>query len=476
MKKIELLFAIILVPLDYFALLLAAVLAYLIRYTDFFAFYRPTIFELPFPQYLSLVSLLALFWLIIFALAGLYRLEKRHKKLEEFKKIFLACSTGFSFILAILVFSRYLFESRFILLTSWLFSIFFVSLFRFLLRLIKKNLLYRRGIGLTKIIIIGNNPSSEAIIRNLKQNPKLGYQITASYPEFNSSVQEEIRRQSLQNNLDQILFLKPEASLEEISKVLDLANEYHLSFRYLTDPLISHAAGFEFDTLAGVPLVEIKRTSLEGWGQVYKRIFDFIGSLILIILTLPLMIIISFLVFFETGLPILFCNERVGKHGKTFNLLKFRTMYQKYCIGKQFSHSAEALKFEENLIKEKGIKEGPVYKIKDDPRVTPIGRWLRRFSLDELPQLFNVLKGDMSLVGPRPHQPREVEKYEKHHKKVLEIKPGITGLAQISGRSDLSFEEEVRLDTFYIEHWSLKLDLIILFKTPGVALSQKGAY
>ena len=151
-------------------------------------------------------------------------------------------------------------------------------------------------------------------------------------------------------------------------------------------------------------------------------------------------------------------------------------MFTKDCTGDQFGGDGEvALKKEEQLIKEQSIKAGPVYKIANDPRVTKVGRFIRRTSLDELPQLINVLKGEMSLVGPRPHQPREVANYEKWHKAVIAIKPGLTGLAQISGRSDLSFDEEVRLDTFYMENWSLFLDFIILIKTPFIVIRHKGA-
>jgi lipopolysaccharide/colanic/teichoic acid biosynthesis glycosyltransferase len=151
-------------------------------------------------------------------------------------------------------------------------------------------------------------------------------------------------------------------------------------------------------------------------------------------------------------------------------------MYQKYCTGAQFGKAGEeALKKEVELIKKQSIKSGPIYKIHHDPRVTPFGRFIRRLSIDELPQLLNVLKGEMSLVGPRPHQPREVAGYDDRYKIVFDLKPGITGLAQISGRSNLSFEEEMRLDTFYIENWSLFLDLIIVVKTPFVVLKRDGA-
>ena len=151
-------------------------------------------------------------------------------------------------------------------------------------------------------------------------------------------------------------------------------------------------------------------------------------------------------------------------------------MKKELSTGEQFGDSGkEALKKEQELIDKQSIKKGPIYKIKNDPRITKFGGFIRRWSLDELPQFFNVLKGEMSLVGPRPHQPREVEKYEKKHRQVLSIKPGITGLSQISGRSNLEFSEEAKLDIFYIENWSLLTDIIILLKTPFIVLKKTGA-
>jgi len=153
-------------------------------------------------------------------------------------------------------------------------------------------------------------------------------------------------------------------------------------------------------------------------------------------------------------------------------------MKQAFSIGEQkgFGDQKHALALEAELIRTSSKKQGPVYKIMNDPRITRIGTFLRKYSIDELPQLFNVLFGTMSLVGPRPHQPREVAKYADHQRKVHLVRPGITGLAQISGRSDLDFQEEVRLDTYYIEHWGPWLDFVILLKTPLVVLFRKGAY
>ncbi|OGH63006.1 MAG: hypothetical protein A2848_00925 [Candidatus Magasanikbacteria bacterium RIFCSPHIGHO2_01_FULL_50_8] len=151
-------------------------------------------------------------------------------------------------------------------------------------------------------------------------------------------------------------------------------------------------------------------------------------------------------------------------------------MYKKYCTEGNGESEQDALKFEEGLIKNNNAKTGgPIYKIAHDPRTTSVGKFLRRWSIDELPQLFNVLRGDMSLVGPRPHQPREVSKYSAEDRRVHAVKPGITGMAQISGRSDLSFEDEIRLDMFYIENWSLVMDLFVLLKTPWAVVKKRKA-
>ena len=183
------------------------------------------------------------------------------------------------------------------------------------------------------------------------------------------------------------------------------------------------------------------------------------------------MLLVAISIILESGFPIFFRRlddgsptERIGERGKSFLYFKFRSMRDKV-------HSLRYTTFADRNMR----KGGPLVKIKNDPRFTRVGRFIRRFSLDELPELFLVLKGDMSLVGPRPHLPEEVARYEKHHKRVLTIKPGITGFAQISGRSDLSFDEEVRIDSYYIENWTMWLDIYVLLKTPFAVLGKREA-
>ena len=223
----------------------------------------------------------------------------------------------------------------------------------------------------------------------------------------------------------------------------------------------------ELTEYAGLPIMEVKKTPLEGWGRIIKRLFDMVASLILIVILSPILLAIAAAIKLDSHGPIFFSRRddnsplfRVGQGGKIFRYFKFRSMRDR-----SYKELAEL-----NL-----RKEGPLVKIKNDPRITRVGKFIRRFSIDELPELFLVLVGKMSLVGPRPHLPEEVAKYERHHKKVLTLKPGITGLAQISGRSDLSFEEEVKLDTYYIENWSFLLDLTILLRTPMAVLRGRKA-
>ncbi len=195
----------------------------------------------------------------------------------------------------------------------------------------------------------------------------------------------------------------------------------------------------------------------------WKRVLDVIGSFVIIVLLSPLLVAIAILVKLTSPGPVIYKQQRVGRGGRTFTFYKFRSMYQ----------DADR-RLQEVLAQNE--KSGPIFKMKNDPRVTPVGRFLRKYSLDELPQLFNVLKGDMSLVGPRPPLPREVEQYDDRALQRLSVLPGITCLWQICGRSDTSFEEWLELDTLYVENMSFWLDLKILMKTPLSVIRGEGAY
>ena len=427
---------------------------------------------MPWNEYWPLVLIVAALWIIIFAFNGLYHTNPNRKLTKDLNRIFFACSTGFAGIALYTFFTLQKFDSRFLVLASWILAILYVCAGRILMKLTKM-ILYRMGFGLRRVAIIGQNNIGQEIAKFIQINKRFGYKLVDQFNTFNERAADKIIR----SKIDEIIFTDPRATEDQALRAINFANDHHLSFKYSADLFSTISTSMTVTTLAGVPIIELRRTRLMGWGKIVKRAFDIIGSIVLIIITSPLMFLTVICIIIETGWPIIYKNERVGQGGHNFFTYKFRSLYKKYCTGRQFGEAGdEALDVEAELIKKQNSKEGPVYKIKDDPRITPFGNFIRKWSIDELPQFLNVLKGEMSLVGPRPHQPREVEQYKRHHRAVLAIKPGITGIAQISGRSNLNFEEEVRLDTFYLEHWNLLLDIIILIKTPFAVIKSKGAW
>ncbi len=474
MKRVNLAFTAMLLPLDYLALLAAGLAAYSLRFAPFFVNLKPIQFNLSFDKYLDAIAPLGLLYLGIFALAGLYSVRAKSLT-DEVSRIVLACTAAMAGVLTIAFFSRELFESRFIILAVLALTIMFVTVERLLVRGVQRTL-QSYGIGSARLAVIGKTKSGNALVEWFKEFPRFGFRPILHVSHFSPEVESKLKELKAENELDGILLADPEASKDQIEKVKAFADIHHLTFFYSADLFPTSTLRPLVHTLAGRPLIEVPTTPLDGWGAIYKRTFDIIVSLIAIILSAPLMVIAGLLLMLEDGWPFIFVNDRVGHHGKVFSLYKLRSMWRKYSIGPQFSNESHNLKLEQELIKKNSERRGPIYKIQNDPRVTPIGRFIRATSIDEFPQFWNVLKGDMSLVGPRPHQIREVSQYKPGDRRVFTVKPGITGLAQISGRANLDFEDEVRLDMYYIENWSPWRDLVILLKTPLAVLFRKGAY
>ena len=469
MKKSELVFTALLVPFDFLMIVLAGALAYSLRFSQRISEIRPIVFDLPFFEYLGRIFLIALFFIIIFALINLYNFRFRQKISAEFFQIVIGISAGILIITFFDFLQREVFSSRFIILAIWIFSIIFVFFGRTILRFLKKWMVGKYNYGVHRIVIIGGNGLSKIIREQINQNPSLGYRIIKEIKNYSI---DEIKKIKDEQGIDEVLQCDHNLSREKTLEMIEFAEENHIDFKFVPDFLDGRAIDIDIENLAGLPIIEIKRTLLDGWGRIIKRIFDAVGSVIAIIIFSPVMLIISLAIKLESKGSIIYKNERASRYG-LFKTYKFRTMYLKYCTGSEYDETGEAIEIEKKLIEEKSKRNGPVYKVLDDPRRTKVGKFLEKTSLDELPQFFNVLLGNMSLVGPRPHQPREVKKYEGHHKKVMAIKPGVTGLAQISGRSDLDFSQEVALDKFYIEHWSFILDLKIILKTPLAALARR---
>jgi exopolysaccharide biosynthesis polyprenyl glycosylphosphotransferase len=215
--------------------------------------------------------------------------------------------------------------------------------------------------------------------------------------------------------------------------------------------------------IAGLPLLHVDHPELTGARRLIKSIFDKVVAGLALLLLAPVLLAVAAIVWLTSEGPVFFIQVRIGRGGEEFRMLKFRTMV------------VEAEQLRAELVRQQG-GDGVIFKMRDDPRITRIGGWLRRYSLDELPQLINIVRGDMSLVGPRPPLPNEVEQYGEDVYRRLVVKPGLTGLWQVSGRSDLPWEEAVRLDLRYIENWSLVLDMQILWKTVAAVTRGSGAY
>jgi exopolysaccharide biosynthesis polyprenyl glycosylphosphotransferase len=275
-----------------------------------------------------------------------------------------------------------------------------------------------------------------------------------------SAVAEAARLTSADSVIITSSDMLPPATVRRITWSLEASN-----VELAIAPALTEIAGprIHIRQLAGLPLLHVAVPSYEGSKHAAKAVFDVSVAVALTILLSPVLLILALVVGLSSRGPVIFRQERVGLNGKLFKMLKFRTM---------------VVDAESQLDQLQSINDGagPLFKLRDDPRVTKAGRFLRRYSLDELPQLFNVIKGDMSIVGPRPPLPREVELYEPEVRRRLLVKPGVTGPWQISGRSDLPWIEGVRLDLFYVENWSLVGDLVLIWRTLRAVLRREGAY
>lgn len=340
----------------------------------------------------------------------------------------------------------------------------------------------RRGRGLHKVLLIGSPESTSHLNRQLKSRPEAGYLPVAVYLSGFAPTEAAIPPEDsppvvgFGNDIDGVLQAIADSGSSTVAISGGTASHpatlrtlgWQLAARnigMIVAPALTDVAGPRIRTqpVAGLPLIHVTTPKLEGSKRFIKRIFDIIASgILLALLSLP-MLLVGILIRIDSRGPALFRQTRVGRAGTPFGMFKFRSMI----VGA-----------EEQLpsLSPKNEGAGLLFKIKEDPRVTRLGKALRRYSIDELPQLFNVFRGDMSLVGPRPPLPSEVAGYDDFAHRRLLVQPGITGLWQISGRSDLSWEDSLRLDLYYVENWSMTQDLMILVRTLRAVIAKNGAY
>lgn len=340
----------------------------------------------------------------------------------------------------------------------------------------------KKGSSSSRVLIVGSPPTTDHLIRSLRSVPTAGYLPVAAHLPGATPSSARLNEQGVpitgaQPDIPSILKVIDSLKIDAVAVSAGVQMTpkdlrqlgWELAARdigMILAPALTDVAGPRIHTqpVAGLPLIHVSTPKLTGGKRVAKRTFDITCAILLCLCLMPLLLVLAVLVKTSSRGPVLYKQERVGLHGTSFKMLKFRSMRE--------GADAELLA----LLQAQGSAETPLFKVTNDPRVTPIGRFLRKYSLDELPQLFNVIGGSMSLVGPRPQREGEVALYDDAAHRRLYVSPGMSGLWQVSGRSNLSWEESIRLDLYYVENWSLMGDIVILFKTFKAVVRTTGAF
>jgi len=488
MKKQDIIFWITKVILDFLIVIASFFIARKIRLINDFVPWLNLKIQTIDSYNLVIYSLIA--WIILlflFSIHWLYKIKIVNSKIKEFLNIILYWFYSFVFFsFLVYLWIWFIFETkipRLVAFFAFILSIFFIIIERILLN----NLLYfliRKNIFIKNNLILINNKKKSEIKHILKDiNKARIYNLIESpiIPFWKGHEQNQFKKlkKLIENKeVDEIIYIDSDFTKEEKFEIWELTRIFGVRYRYLTNSFDITKSNTELSLINDIPVLEIKATPLQWWNVFAKRIFDILISLSWIIIFSPILIITYFLIKLENlKAPAIFKNKRTWRENEEFNLYKFRYMKWRFCTKESYKVSEEekqkALDYEKNLISKKSTRNWPLYKIKNDPRKTKIWTFIEKYSIDELPQFFNVLIWNMSFVWPRPHQPREVEKYLLHHKRLLTIKPWITGMAQVNWREKNNFEDEAKLDTFYIENWNILLDFKIIAKTFSSVIRRK---
>lgn len=463
---------------DALAITLAFSIAYILRVTISHA---PISAQVHADQYLAIVVSLLPFWILIFGLLGLYNARYYDKRFSELGRLFTGCFIGILFIISYAyIVNITIFPARLVTLYSFGLAFVFVLAERTLARGIRRQL-FSYGHGINNVLLVGDTRTTQRLIDALSNTAVTGYSIVGvvggvrhklkhhydTYREY-ASFDEAIKHIRKRKPLHTIIQTELYAGGDENDRILTYAQENHAAYRFVPGNSELFVGKIEVDLFHTIPFIAVHQTALIGWGRVVKRLADFALGGLFLALALPFMAIIALAIKLADGGPVLFRQTRLSRFNTSVKVFKFRTHRPEYS-GMKPEEAFKKMGRPEliNEYREHGDR------IADDPRVTSVGRFLRSTSMDELPQLFNVVRGDISLVGPRALVPQELKKSEQMNL-ILSVKSGMTGLAQISGVSDLSFEERRKLDLYYVQNWSFLSDLVILLKTFWVVLFHKG--
>jgi exopolysaccharide biosynthesis polyprenyl glycosylphosphotransferase len=426
------------------------------------------------PQIFPPIIVFYFYWLIIFIFFGMYRTWFASSRFDEISTLFKTTFVGIFIIFFVIFISDFLegveSSNRILIFIYWVFLFVFVSIGRLFIRSFQRGLLIK-GIGRRNALIVGFNSKAHEVHDQILEHPALGLDIEAYVAVNKENVGKLYKNVKVKGSLEELLDIVYKTHASEV--IIALEREDHDLLVDIISKLENKGIGLKVvpdlyeilsgqartSQLYGIPLIDIMPELMPEWEKKLKRISDVIISFIILVLTLPLNIFVALLIKLDSKGPILFKQERIGMNNKKFKIYKFRSMYQ----------DAEK-------------NTGPVWSTKDDPRVTRIGKIIRQLRIDEIPQMFNVLKGEMSLVGPRPERPYFVEQLSQqipYYRRRLKVRPGITGWAQVKHKYDESIEDvkvKLRYDLFYIENMSLRMDIKILARTILVVMFGKGHY
>ncbi len=474
MRKIDIAFALARIVSDGIAIFAALVFAYFFRMSWFpnIGIGEGALPLIMWNWYKLFAAEITAILLLIFGVNGRYSFGADEKSWDEIKNLFWVFSAGLALVIVLFFFQKFTFFSRLLLGVAWVTGFTFLIIGRQGVRHLRR-IMWKNGFGKLHFLVLGSGSLAKASITFLKKSPQ--YQICGILiePGQTATSVNGIRVRGTFEDLEKylkklrptdVLLAADHSSQVNTAQLARLTHVYHTRFQFLPDESSLDLAAVESTQFGEFPMLKLHATQLNGWGSIVKASIERTFAIGALMTLSPVMLLVALkikLSFFEA--PVLYGSERIGTSGHKFKCWKFRTMVP----------DADTLK--KKLMKNNERKGGVLFKMKDDPRITPFGKFLRKSSIDELPQLWNVLIGDMALIGPRPHLPEEVEKYESEHKLLLSIKPGLTGYAQIHGRSSLSFEDEMRYELFYLKNWTPWLDVIIFFKTIKLVCAREDA-
>ena len=428
-------------------------------------------FRLSFNTYLISGAVMGLIEVVMLQAFGVYRQTYGLAHLEEMAWIlrssFMAVVVTFAFTFA----TRQLYFSRFVLLFAFPAASLAVAVWHWLYRRLARRL-FRRRRKLIRAAIVGTGRTAGDLARFLERRSPLPYSLAGFLRPRTSSGEDtvadaaepkSITGWALSNSVEELIIADTTMDRSEVAELIYDCERNDIAYKLVADIFALVSLTTRVVHLGGTTMIESVPPPLSGSRLIIKRAVDLLVTLPLIVLLLPLGVLISAAIVVDSGFPVFYRQRRLGRDNRPFTIMKFRSMR----VGADTERSG---------LTERNEATGPLFKIRSDPRVTRVGRFLRKWSLDELPQLLNVLSGNMSLVGPRPPLPEEVDQYSERQLKRLRALPGITGVWQVSGRSELGFDDMVKLDLYYVDNWSIWMDLSILLLTVPAVVSSRGAY